>query len=361
MTFDWKKETKAKRAAFLEHWDWQRVLRHWHDGQGELGVKIQPLLTEIAIWDPKGISKEPRISWWKTNSIRDNQKKVQRHFLHYPGTRGDEHASQIFRRGETETLHHLWEHRENADDIAAVLIAGSLFSRMGSSRNRYPHEFWPDFVGVQGLAEWAEQHLGGRNRWSGWHYSCTDVLPVLNEDWYFKIDSLAALIRYLADEHANLLRIFRPVIIQFATQPDPFIAKELQREDREEQERRKTWQEENAACEAVKKEELAALKAKHPRYGEWDSVRSAELCELVWSKPTTEIAKDFGISDAAIGKRCKVQGIPKPPPGFWARLEAGVIPHLKGIPVDRQGKPLPLLKPQKRGKPKLTLVKDRAK
>ncbi|PLZ79555.1 hypothetical protein CBP16_16335, partial [Fischerella thermalis WC217] len=32
----------------------------------------------------------------------------------------------------------------------------------------------------------------------------------------------------------------------------------------------------------------------------------AELQELVWEKPTTQIAKDFGVSDKAVEKWCKV-------------------------------------------------------
>lgn len=44
-----------------------------------------------------------------------------------------------------------------------------------------------------------------------------------------------------------------------------------------------------------------------------------ELYDLVWSKPITHIAKDFGLSDVAIHKICKKHGIPKPPVGWWAK------------------------------------------
>lgn len=46
-----------------------------------------------------------------------------------------------------------------------------------------------------------------------------------------------------------------------------------------------------------------------------------ELKELIWSKPTTQIAKDFGVSDKAIEKWCKAYGIEKPPRGYWARKQ----------------------------------------
>jgi hypothetical protein len=48
-----------------------------------------------------------------------------------------------------------------------------------------------------------------------------------------------------------------------------------------------------------------------------------DLYELAWSKPLSELAKDFGISDVALGKRCKRLGIPVPGRGYWARVDAG--------------------------------------
>lgn len=44
-----------------------------------------------------------------------------------------------------------------------------------------------------------------------------------------------------------------------------------------------------------------------------------ELEKLIWSKPTTSIAKDFGVSDKAVEKWCKFYGIDKPPRGYWTR------------------------------------------
>ncbi len=41
------------------------------------------------------------------------------------------------------------------------------------------------------------------------------------------------------------------------------------------------------------------------------------LAKMIWEKPTTHIAKDFGVSGKAIEKWCKSYGIPKPPRGYW--------------------------------------------
>ena len=67
---------------------------------------------------------------------------------------------------------------------------------------------------------------------------------------------------------------------------------------------------------------------------DWDSISEADLTHLVWSETTTVVASRFGVSDNAITKKCRKLGIPKPPRGFWAKVEAGKIPHPNGKPPD---------------------------
>lgn len=43
------------------------------------------------------------------------------------------------------------------------------------------------------------------------------------------------------------------------------------------------------------------------------------LEELVWSKPTTALAKEFGVSDKAVEKLCKKLEVEKPPRGYWTK------------------------------------------
>lgn len=47
-----------------------------------------------------------------------------------------------------------------------------------------------------------------------------------------------------------------------------------------------------------------------------------ELKKIIWTKPTTQVAKDFGVSDKAIEKWCKAYGIQKPPRGYWAKQQS---------------------------------------
>lgn len=46
-----------------------------------------------------------------------------------------------------------------------------------------------------------------------------------------------------------------------------------------------------------------------------------ELETMIWTKPTSQIAKDFGVSDKAVEKWCKAYGIEKPPRGYWTKKQ----------------------------------------
>lgn len=48
-----------------------------------------------------------------------------------------------------------------------------------------------------------------------------------------------------------------------------------------------------------------------------------EFYELVWSKPMTQLAKEFALSDVALHKICRKHSIPNPPLGWWAKKAAG--------------------------------------
>ncbi len=48
---------------------------------------------------------------------------------------------------------------------------------------------------------------------------------------------------------------------------------------------------------------------------------------MVWERPTTEVARELGISDVALGKLCRKLQVPKPPRGYWAKIAAGRKPR----------------------------------
>ncbi len=68
----------------------------------------------------------------------------------------------------------------------------------------------------------------------------------------------------------------------------------------------------------------SALKRKQKQCGNCYKSRikypsKEELQALIWQKPTTHIAKQFGVSDKAVEKWCKKYEINKPPRGYWAK------------------------------------------
>lgn len=61
-----------------------------------------------------------------------------------------------------------------------------------------------------------------------------------------------------------------------------------------------------------------------------------ELFALVWEKPTREVAKELGVSDVAIGKLCTRLQVPKPPRGYWARVQSGRTPRRPPLTAFRE-------------------------
>jgi hypothetical protein len=60
------------------------------------------------------------------------------------------------------------------------------------------------------------------------------------------------------------------------------------------------------------------------------------LYELVWSEPMSQLAKEFGITDVALAKRCRVVDVPIPYRGYWARKAAGQNPPQLPLPKYRR-------------------------
>lgn len=60
-----------------------------------------------------------------------------------------------------------------------------------------------------------------------------------------------------------------------------------------------------------------------------------ELFALIWERPATEVAKELGVSDVALGKLCRRLQVPKPPRGYWARVASGRTPRRPALPAYR--------------------------
>lgn len=84
------------------------------------------------------------------------------------------------------------------------------------------------------------------------------------------------------------------------------------------------------------------------------------LYELVWSKPMTKVAEQFGVSGTYMARICSVLNVPKPERGYWAKLAVGKAPAPVPLPEARPGDQLfwaqngelpPAPKPQFTAKP----------
>lgn len=58
-----------------------------------------------------------------------------------------------------------------------------------------------------------------------------------------------------------------------------------------------------------------------------------QLFELAWSAPIPTIAKELGMSGAALGKAIRSRGIPTPPRGHWSRVKVGCSVTRPELPV----------------------------
>jgi hypothetical protein len=53
------------------------------------------------------------------------------------------------------------------------------------------------------------------------------------------------------------------------------------------------------------------------------AVTRQDIYELVWQKPLTHLAGEFGLSDQRLARLCEREDIPRPPPGYWSKLAVG--------------------------------------
>jgi hypothetical protein len=64
----------------------------------------------------------------------------------------------------------------------------------------------------------------------------------------------------------------------------------------------------------------------------WVRLTRRELYDLIWARPMTAVAADFGMSSVALAKHARKLGVPCPGRGYWQQLAAGEKPKKPKLP-----------------------------
>ncbi len=70
------------------------------------------------------------------------------------------------------------------------------------------------------------------------------------------------------------------------------------------------------------------------------AISREELYGLVWAKPMTHVAQQFGVSSSYLARVCALLNVPRPERGYWAKLAVGKAPPPEPLPEARPGDPL---------------------
>ena len=218
-------------VSFLSGWDWTRVTEHLENCYKNEGVGPDDLFQEIEVCDPDNpYGRARQIVWAEKDEVKSEIYNLQKHLIQYPGTHGTN--PYHYRAGENETLQFLWQFHDAGKSILPILVGGSLFPRIDSSRSSYPYEWVPVYCVVP-VRDWAYEAWDDNSLWDGisapWHHTRTYVLPYF-EDREPKVDSMYSLVEFLADEHIELFHTCRALRVNFVPRINPFLKKRIHRE-----------------------------------------------------------------------------------------------------------------------------------
>ena len=62
-------------------------------------------------------------------------------------------------------------------------------------------------------------------------------------------------------------------------------------------------------------------------------IKREEFYERVWQTPARQLAKEYELSDARLTAICRMLRVPKPAPGYWAKVSHGKNPRRPPLPA----------------------------
>lgn len=61
-------------------------------------------------------------------------------------------------------------------------------------------------------------------------------------------------------------------------------------------------------------------------------IKREELYERIWQTPAKKLAKEYELSDSRLTVICRILKVPKPAPGYWAKISHGKHPYHPPLP-----------------------------
>lgn len=71
--------------------------------------------------------------------------------------------------------------------------------------------------------------------------------------------------------------------------------------------------------------------------GKREALTREELYDLVWKEPMLRVGERMGVSSSYLARVCTHLRVPRPPRGYWAKLEFGKAPDKPPLPATRLG------------------------
>ena len=326
----YKRGNELEIRKFFGNTTWTDILDQWVREMNTYQIDLDKVVFQAPVHDPGYPGRlEDQFTWWDADAVENKHWDLQIYFIEWPGTPG--HCAYPHRVSLVRSVEYITEAQGDTASLCAVLVRASLFGRLNKPQIWYP-ENWPHYGCIFALDQMAAEALEPVGISARWHHRSSYALPISEDER--KVDDLSGMVKFLAAEHARNLLEMRPVRIHFMD-AFPVIFKErvdtwVAELEQSKQESDEEW----LAQQQRKRIEIAMKDKKHPLWREWPYIEEDELERLVWTKPKVQIAKDYGVSDVAVGKKCKRLGIRTPGPGFWAKVYAGKIPHPRGKPID---------------------------
>ena len=67
-----------------------------------------------------------------------------------------------------------------------------------------------------------------------------------------------------------------------------------------------------------------------------------EVYELIWKKPISKLAEEWGIPEQKLRAYCNQQNIPTPSSGYWSKLKFGKSVEIPPLPIIEEEDTQPL-------------------